>query len=91
MAQVTNTSASGVDVPLYGLVFEPGQTVEVADDLAETLSWPLQVVTAPAVPEPAPVVTAPAVTGPAPIDTPASPVVAAPTDTPAAPAGGTAQ
>lgn len=52
MAQVKNESAGAVDVPLYGLRFAAGETVEVDDAVANTLGAPLVVVPqAPAAPQ----------------------------------------
>lgn len=43
MATVTNDSHERVDVPLFGLIFGPGETQEVKDDVAVTLGRPFTV------------------------------------------------
>jgi len=63
MAQVTNTTYGPVDVPLYGLRFKGGETLEVPDDIARELGGPL------AVEWPAPEPSAEAVTAPAAVPT----------------------
>lgn len=43
MAKVTNTLAVALEVPMLGLVFQPGETKEVADALAHGLGGPFVV------------------------------------------------
>lgn len=50
MAQVTNPSADRLEVTVFGLIFEPGATLDVPDEQAAQLGAPFVVAETPAAP-----------------------------------------